>query len=70
MVVGINVIVVVTPGEEADGYTQQGAADGFCLLRPEPLWLFAGERPGRDLIHTGTAPFSCPGSHRNSIIMR
>lgn len=32
MVVGINVAVVVPPGEEADGYTQQGAADGICLL--------------------------------------
>lgn len=32
MVVGINVVVVVAPGEEADGHTQQGAADGVCLL--------------------------------------
>lgn len=33
MVVGINVsVVVVAPGEDADGHTQQGAADGVCLL--------------------------------------
>ena len=28
---GVN-MVVVSPGKEADGHIQQGAADGFCLL--------------------------------------
>lgn len=50
-----------TPGEEADGHTQQGAAHGFRLLWPEPLWLFAGKGPGGDLVHIGTAPFTCSG---------
>lgn len=51
------------PGEEADGHTQQGAADGICLLWPEPLRLPVGERLGRDLVHIGTAPLSCSGEN-------
>lgn len=33
-------VVVVTLGKETDDHAQQGAADGVCLLRSEPLWLF------------------------------
>lgn len=61
MVVLMNVFV--TSGEEADGHIQQRPADGICLLWPEPLWLFVGERLGGDLVHIGTAPFTCTGAH-------
>ena len=60
MVFDINVFFVF-PGEEADGHIQQRAADGVCLLRPEPLWLSAGERPGGDPVHSGPAPLSSSG---------
>lgn len=59
-------VVVVTLGKETDDHAQQGAADGVCLLRSEPLWLFTRERPGGDLVHTGTASLSCSGENTST----